>query len=212
MSRTTERLEDPFGVLRRVLRPRERPVPGERCDMCAAEIGEAHSHVANVADRRLMCTCRGCYLLFTARGAGGQRMRAVPEEYRRVTDLALTQVQWDDLAVPVDLVFLFRQTEWDTGSTRLVALYPSPAGATESELDADVWARHLPALADLDDDVQALLVRRTAPGGFVALVVPVDACYELVGLVRKHWTGFSGGTEVWTRIDGFFDGLHRRAR
>ena len=212
MTGTTERLEDPFGVLRRVLRPRERPASGERCDMCAEDIGEPHSHVANVADRRLLCTCRGCYLLFTAQGAGGQRMRAVPPDYRRIADLGLTQVQWDDLAVPVDLVFLFRQTEWAGGATRLVALYPSPAGATESELDAQVWAEHLPVLADIADDVQALLLRRTGPGEFVALVVPVDACYELVGLVRKHWTGFSGGTEVWQHIDAFFDAAQRRAR
>jgi hypothetical protein len=223
MTGTTERLEDPFGVLRRVMQPRERPVPGERCDMCAEEIGEQHSHVANVADRRLLCTCRGCYLLFTARGAGGLRMRAVPEEHRRVEGLGLTQVQWDDLAVPVDLVFLFLQSEpddqteqseqgGDGTTTRLVALYPSPAGATESELDEQVWVQNLPVLETVADDVQALLIRRTGPGEFTALVVPVDACYELVGLVRKHWTGFSGGTEVWTHIDEFFATLLGRAR
>lgn len=212
MTGTTERLEDPFGVLRRVLQPRERPVPGERCDMCAEAIGDAHSHVANIADRRLLCTCRGCYLLFTAQGAGGQRMRAVPDEYRRLPELRLSQQQWDALAVPVDLVFLFGQTDWETGATRLVTLYPSPAGATESELDDVEWRGTLPVLGEIADDVQALLLRRTGPGEVTALVVPVDACYELVGLVRKYWTGFSGGTQVWTHIDDFFDGLYRRAK
>ena len=215
MSSTTERLEDPFGVLRRVMQPRVRPVPGERCDMCAEPIGETHSHVANVADRRLLCTCRGCYLLFTAAGSGGLRMRAVPEEYQRIDGLAFTQQQWDELAIPVDLVFLFRQSDPAGRRTKLVACYPSPAGATESELDPSTWETLTaanPQMAAMADDVQALLLRRTGPGRFTCLLVPVDACYELVGLVRKHWVGFAGGAEVWERIDEFFAGLLRRVR
>lgn len=211
---TQARLEDPFGVLRRVLAPRERPVPGERCDMCAEPIGEEHSHVADVAGRRLMCTCRGCYLLFTAPGAGGLRMRAIPETYRLIDDLAFTQEQWDNLAIPVDLVFLFRQSDPDGSATKLVACYPSPAGATESELELAVWdaiAADNPGLADLADDVEAALLRRTGPGEFVCLHVPVDACYELVGIVRQHWAGFQGGAEVWQQIDDFFDRLRARA-
>jgi Family of unknown function (DUF5947) len=202
---------DPLGVLRRVMQPRARPAPGEACDLCAEPIGESHSHVAHVAERRLMCTCRGCYLLFTAEGAGAQKMRAIPEEYRRLDDLAFTQAQWDDLAIPVDLVFLFRQSDpADDGRPQYVALYPSPAGATESELDAATWERIAvanPAIGALADDVQAALIRRTGPGEFTCLLVPVDACYELVGLVRKHWSGFSGGAEVWQRIDAFFEAL-----
>ena len=26
---------------------------------------------------------------------------------------------------------------------------------------------------------------------------PIDVCFELVGLIRMHWRGFSGGEEVW---------------
>ena len=40
--------------------------PGERCDMCAEPIGAEHQHVVNLESRGLMCTCRGCCLLFTA--------------------------------------------------------------------------------------------------------------------------------------------------
>jgi hypothetical protein len=211
---STPALDDPLGVLRRVIRPRERPVPGERCDMCGEPIAEAHSHVANIGDRRLMCTCRGCYLLFTVPGAGGLRMRAVPERYRLVDGLRITQRQWDDLAIPVDLVFVFRQSEAGSDETRLVAWYPSPAGATESELDQEPWESILaaaPGTADLIDDVEALLLRRTARDAFLGMLVPIDVCYELVGLVRTHWVGFQGGTEVWQRIDAFFDGLRSRA-
>ena len=207
---------DPLGVLRRVLQPRERPAPGECCDLCAEPIGASHSHVAHIAERRLMCTCRGCYLLFTRSGAGAQKMLAVPEEYDRLDDFAFTQEQWDDLAIPVDLVFVFRQTDPnDEGRPGFVALYPSPAGATESELAAPTWERIAaanPAIAELAADVRAALLRRTGPGEFTCLLVPVDACYELVGLVRKHWSGFSGGAEVWQRIDEFFETMSAKCR
>lgn len=212
------RLDDPFGVLRRVLSaPRERPIPGERCDMCAEPIANEHSHVANITERRLMCTCRGCYLLFTTQGAGGLRMRAVPESYRVVDDFAFTQAQWDDLAIPVDLVFLFHQSDAADADQRasLVACYPSPAGATESELDLATWegiAGANPALGDLADDVEAVLLRRRGPGEFECVLVPIDACYELVGIVRTYWTGFQGGAEVWEHLDAFFDAVHARAR
>ena len=48
--------------------------------------------------------------------------------------------------------------------------------------------------------------------GFVCYVVPVDRCYELVGIVRAHWVGLAGGVEVWSRIDAFFDDLATRSR
>jgi len=33
--------------------------------MCAEPIADEHQHVVNLESRVLMCTCRGCYLLFT---------------------------------------------------------------------------------------------------------------------------------------------------
>ena len=69
-------------VLRRIRgeRPAPRPRPGERCEMCAEPIGSEHPHVVNLESRALMCTCRGCYLLFTAESAQ-LHYRAVPERY-----------------------------------------------------------------------------------------------------------------------------------
>lgn len=206
---------DPYGVLRRVLQPRERPRPGEACDMCGEPITQ-HSHVASLSERRLLCTCRPCYLLFTAQGAGGRRLRAVPERYREASGFEFSQEQWDDLAIPVDLVFLFQQSDAEdpAGPVKLVACYPSPAGATESELDLSAWteiAAANPVLADLEADVEAALLRRSAEGSFTCLLVPIDTCYQLVGLVRESWRGFQGGSEVWQRIDAFFADLQRRA-
>jgi hypothetical protein len=199
-----------------VMQPRERAAPGERCEMCGEDITAQHSHVANIAEHRLLCTCRGCYLLFTVAGAGGLRMRAVPERYKLATDFAFTQAQWDSLAVPVDLAFVFKQSDPDPEQPRqLVACYPSPAGATESELDLSMWddiVASSATLADVEPDVEAVLLRRTAASDFVCFLVPIDACYELVGVVRQHWVGFQGGAEVWAHIDEFFTDLYRRAR
>ena len=93
---------------------------------------------------------------------------------------------------------------------RVAGFYPSPAGATESLLPLEAWADLAaanPAMADLGPDVEALLVQR-AGGGFECFLVPIDACYELVGLVRMHWKGFDGGQEAWEAIDGsFFDAV-----
>jgi hypothetical protein len=207
---------DPFGVLRRVMRPRERPRPGEVCEMCGEPVAEPHSHVASVSERRLLCTCRACYLLFTTDGAGARRLRAIPDRVLRVPDFMFSQAQWDDLAIPVDLVFLFHQSDPTdpAGLRRIVACYPSPAGATESELDLSAWTaieQTNPTLAGVQPDVEAVLVRRLGVAGFSCFVVPIDSCYELVGLVRQFWTGFQGGAEVWQHIEDFFDRLAARA-
>jgi len=57
-------------------------------------------------------------------------------------------------------------------------------------------------------DVEALLVNRSqdAREYFIA---PIDKCYELVGTIRVHWRGLSGGDEVWRAIDKFFAQLRR---
>jgi hypothetical protein len=43
-------------------------------------------------------------------------------------------------------------------------------------------------------------------------VVPIDACYELVGKLRLLWKGFDGGQEAREAIDSFFDRVATRAR
>ena len=47
---------------------------------------------------------------------------------------------------------------------------------------------------------------------FQCFIVPIDACYELTGKVRRYWKGFDGGEEVWREIEGFFFDLRARSR
>jgi hypothetical protein len=187
--------------------PTEQPV--ERCEMCAEPIGEWHGHVVNIESRGLMCTCRPCALLFTKEGAAGGRFKAVPERYKYAANVSLAAASWDSIGIPVAMAFFF--TNSALGQT--VAFYPSPAGATESQLSLEAWTDLLavtPAMADLSPDVEALLVNKSA-NGFECFLVPIDACYQLVGLVRMNWKGFDGGEEAWTAINEYFDGLRERS-
>ena len=116
-----------------------------------------------------------------------------------------TRRQWDELQIPVGLAFLFPNSVLD----RVVAFYPGPAGATESELPLDAWtgsSRATRSSAQLRPDVEALLIRGEDRGGneFSCYLVPIDACYELVGRLRLLWRGFDGGAEARQAIDEFF--------
>jgi Family of unknown function (DUF5947) len=187
------------------------PSSAERCELCGANIEPEHGHLVNVPARTLLCVCRPCSLLFTHDGAGGARFRAVPQRYELLSGLDAARESWESFQIPIGLAFFFRNST--TGRT--TAFYPSPAGATESELPLDSWdalVRAVPQLSTLAADVEAVLVRRSDAGVSDALIVPIDACYELVGRIRRAWRGFHGGDEVWREIDGFFMRATERAR
>jgi hypothetical protein len=178
-----------------------------RCELCDVPIDDDHRHLVDLMQRSLMCVCRPCGLLFASEGAGGRRFRAVPERYARLeADVA---APWDTMDIPVGIAFFFINSSLG----RVAALYPSPAGATESLLPLDAWpdlvTRH-PLLATLAADVEALMIRRMR-GVHESFVVPIDACYELAGLVRTHWKGFDGGDDAAQAIDGFFDRIRARS-
>ena len=196
--------------LKRFLETRQPAPAGERCEMCNEAIPEEHPHVVNMESRALMCTCRPCYLLFTQRGAAGGKFASVPDRYLHDPDFALTNAQWEDLQIPVKMAFFFVNSQLG----RTVTFYPSPAGATESLLPLDTWEQVMaanPLLANLEPDVEALIIYKQADR-YECFLVPIDACYELVGHVRLHWRGFDGGQEAWESIDGFFGQLRDKAR
>jgi hypothetical protein len=200
----------PLGTLRRINSSRPPVLEGERCEMCSAPVADEHQHVVDLNTRSLMCTCRPCYLLFTDTEAQ-MRFRAVPDRYLAFPGFVLGQGDWDDLQIPVGLAFLFKNTTQD----RVVAFYPSPAGATESELSMAAWDRVLeanPGLETVLPDVEALLVRGTREDeGFSCHVVPIDTCYELVGRMRLTWRGFDGGQEARAALQEFFAMVEERS-
>lgn len=201
-------MSNPLDVLQRIRAGGPPPQPVERCDLCAEPIAPEHGHVVHLDQRSLLCSCRGCWLLFTADGAGGGRYRAVPERYVSIGPLAVEPGAWEELQIPISVAFFLRSSA--TGS--VTALYPSPAGATESLLPLDAWDRLAaanPALRSMAPDVEALLVRRDDHHD-EAHLVPIDACYALVGELRRTWKGFDGGAEAKLAIDRCFEQLRER--
>jgi len=181
----------------------------ERCEMCGEPVPAAHPHVVDLENRRLLCTCRPCWLLFPE--GARQRYRAVPERHLAFRDFALGLPQWEALEIPVGLAFFLRSS----AAGRLVALYPGPAGATESELPLGAWddvEAANPELAELRDDVEALFVRTDRPGAAACWLVPVDRCYELVGRLRRVWRGFDGGSDARAELEAFTADVEARSR
>jgi hypothetical protein len=190
--------------LRRFVRP---PITRERCELCAAELPEPHAHLVEIANRRLCCACEACAILFSDQAAG--RFRRVPRDVKALDDLNLTDTDWAGFDLPINLAFFL----YCTPLGRVVAFYPSPAGATEALPPADAWEMLLdenPVLRDIEPDVEALLVNRMDESRDY-FRVGVDECYRLVGIVRTHWQGLSGGPAVWAEIDAFFARLTARS-
>ncbi len=216
-------MNDPLQVLQRIRRPppRSETRQGEACDLCSEPIADEHDHVVDVHARSLLCSCRGCYLLFMSTGAGGGHYRAVPERYLSLPPGVMSRDLWDSLQIPVGIAFFFLNSSLG----RVAAFYPGPAGATESTLALDTWdglVNAEPMLATMEADVEALLVRAgregavpdfAVPEGPVpdCFVVPIDACYELVGQMRMLWKGFDGGNEAHEAIDSFFEAVAAKA-
>ena len=204
-----EQAANSFDVLRRFVR---RPSPVEHCEMCNRELGPHHQHLLEPIGRRLVCSCDACAILFNNQGQ--TKYKRVPRRIRYLSNFRLTDGQWDGLTMPINMAFFFRSTP----QGRVIALYPSPAGATESLLSFDTWEQielENPALQEMEADVEALLVNRIGHSrGFANpeyYVVPVDECFRLVGLIRSRWQGLSGGAEVWREIGQFFSGLKAKS-
>lgn len=200
----------PLGVLRQFARKRDSSgPPAEHCDLCSEVIPSNHRHLLDLSSGALLCSCQACSLLFYKEGAAGGKYRLIPTRYLSLPDFQMTDLQWEDLALPVNMVFIFRST----GAKRIMAFYPSPAGAMESMLPLEGWEALATAnsiLNDLAPDVEALLINRVN-NAREYYIVPIDACYQLVGLIRTSWRGLSGGTEVWDAIADFFKSLQAKS-
>jgi Family of unknown function (DUF5947) len=235
MSESVTGVTSPAGSLRRSLdalrklSPTKRE-PQARCEMCSLPLADVHPHLLEVAPQRLLCACDACALLFSGQAADA-KYRRVPRRLLYLADFQLSDAQWDGLLVPINMAFIFHSTP----HKRAVALYPSPAGPTESLLELESWNEIVaqnPVLQTLEPDVEALLVNRIGaanphgPGHFVPggkgspggvqevahYLAPIDECFKLVGVIRANWRGLSGGKKVWEEIDAYFVDLKARSQ
>jgi hypothetical protein len=184
------------------------PASAEVCDLCGAALIESHPHLLDAANRKLECACEACAILFSG---DHQRRRRIPRRIRFLPDFRMTDAEWDSLGIPIGVAFVYR----NSASDRVVALYPSPAGPVESLLTMDAWVdicRENPSLSGMEPDVEGLLAYRVGTAR-EHYIIPVDECFKLIGTIRIHWKGFSGGMAMWQEVGKFLEGLkHRSSR
>ncbi|HEX8976884.1 MAG TPA: DUF5947 family protein [Solirubrobacteraceae bacterium] len=177
----------------------------ERCDLCGVSIPTEHRHLLALVDRRIICSCEACW----AMRAGEGDYRPVGNRTVWLPELRLPDDLWASFQIPIGLAFFMHSTVTEC----VVAMYPSPAGATESELHFDCWARMCelnPVLGQLERDIEGLIVNRLTDPPVYA-IAPIDQCYALTGAIKATWEGISGGSGVDHAVTRFFDGLRAKA-
>jgi hypothetical protein len=183
-----------------------RTVPAaERCDLCHTTLPDDHRHLLHLEERRIICSCEACWALHS----GDAQYRPAGMRTIWLEAFDCDEELWGRLQIPIGLAFFMRSTV----SGGVVAFYPSPAGATESELDLEAWDAMIgrnPVLEDLDPDAEALVVNRLSEPPEYA-IAPIDECYRLVGLIKTRWEGISGGPALEQAVPEFFASLRARA-
>jgi hypothetical protein len=183
------------GLARRPAGAGAAPVLGtdEACELCGVGIGEDHRHLLALAERRIVCACEACWAMRSGEGdyrPTGNRTLWLP-------GLDLPDDLWASFQIPIGLAFFMESTV--TGC--VVAMYPSPGGATESELHFDTWS----AVRELNPVLEGLA---DPP---IYLIAPIDRCYALTGTIKAHWEGISGGPALESAVTDFFERLRAEA-
>jgi len=183
--------------------PREAPIAKStaHCELCPIGIGENHRHLLHLDERRIVCVCETCWSM----RSGDPEFRPPGVRTLWLEDFVMPHDVWAAFQIPIGLAFLMRSSVTDS----VVALYPSPAGATESELELTAWdalCEANPILERMEPDAEALIVNRTTSDHLYA-IVPTDQAYRLVGLIKASWEGITGGQGVDRAIAEFFADL-----
>jgi hypothetical protein len=177
----------------------------ERCDLCHTTLPDDHRHMLHLVQRRIVCTCEACWALYS----GNAEYRPTGMRTVWLDGFECSDETWAAFRIPIGLAFFMRSTVTDS----VVAFYPSPAGATESELSLEAWdalVQSNPVLEQLESDAEALVVNRmSAPAQYA--IVPIDQCYGLVGLIKSRWEGISGGSAIEQAVPEFFAALRARS-
>lgn len=183
----------------------EGPQPIEaNCDLCGTSMAEDHRHLLQLDERQIVCVCESCWAL----RSGDAEFRPVGSRVIWLDSLDLPDDLWARFGIPIGLAFFLRS------GGGVVAFYPSPAGATEKEIDAGVFSEleeRNPRVRELDVESEVLIVDRLGEQ-MRSAIAPTDEAYRLVGLVKANWRGISGGPVLQDAVDGFFEGLREKAK
>jgi hypothetical protein len=177
----------------------------EVCDLCGIGIPSDHRHLLALSERRIVCACEACWAMRSGEGD----YRPTGNRTLWLGELEVPDDLWASFQIPIGLAFFMESTV----TSCVVAMYPSPGGATESELHFDSWSRMRalnPVLEGLEPDIEGLIVNRLADHPLY-VIAPIDRCYVLTGTIKAHWEGISGGSGVETAVGEFFEALRARA-
>jgi Family of unknown function (DUF5947) len=183
----------------------DQPVEVELCDLCGVTIPETHRHLLHLVERRIVCACEACWAMRSGEGdyrPTGNRTVWLP-------DLQLPDDMWASFQIPIGLAFFMRSTVTEC----IVALYPSPVGATESELHFESWGRMVelnPVVDEMEPDIEGLIINRLSDPPVYA-IAPIDRCYALTGAIKASWEGISGGAGIEGAVTSFFEDLRGAA-
>src|SRR5215472_6765139 len=99
-----------LSALKRFARP---AAPAEQCELCGRALDAAHPHLLEKQARRITCACDACAILFCdqapqRRGPGDptpapRRYLRIPREVRTLDDFLLSELEWEELAIPIRL-------------------------------------------------------------------------------------------------------------
>jgi hypothetical protein len=150
-----------------------------------------------------VCVCPACAASYASQD--DRSLRPVPRVARELLNFHMTPVQWGALGLPVNLAFCY----WSSLDGGPVALHPGRDRASETRLPDEPWLDIVsdnPVLRKMAPDVEGLIVHREPTSRHprpVYVVVPIDAGYQLIGILRAYWQGDDGGDAVWPEVDGF---------
>ena len=112
------------GLARQSARASPAAETDEVCDLCGIGIPADHRHLLALSERRIVCSCEACWAMRSGEGdyrPTGNRTLWLP-------DLEVPDELWASFQIPIGLAFFMESTV----TACVVAMYPSPGGATES--------------------------------------------------------------------------------
>jgi hypothetical protein len=173
----------------------------KHCDVCGMVVEFQPSYLVHPASRRLMFCCETCATNLVGGGSG--KYRRVPKSVQILADLKMSDAQWDSLSLPINLAFLYYSSP-DRG---VLVVCPSASGPNEIALPAPQWedlVRDNPILRTFQPDVEGLLINRVGPTRRY-FRAPIDQCFKLTAFIKDHWSGVTGGVDIWRKLEWCFD-------
>ena len=191
--------ENAFGALRQFVR--RASVTWSAANFAAPKWRPEHPHLIEPGTQQAAMHLQR--LRDSVQRHGNEIQAGAARACSRLQNFHLSDGQWESLMVPDQHGFLFPQHAGRTSGCVLSQPRGSDRVAACRSIPGKISRTLIPLLAEMEPDVEALLVNRVGHArGFAApeyYVLPIDECYKLVGLIRANWRGLSGGTEVWQR-------------